>query len=130
MNDIDSFSNILVACKHFFCYKYFLQFRERKSILLNQFVNRPTTVRLNIHVISCDTYDIIYNHWASLLLSCILHKVWATGLTHCYFFRYFLHGKNQERERKCKQFLFYVAHMTWNECRKKTSTWISFFFST
>jgi hypothetical protein len=104
---------------------------ERKSILLNQFVNRPTTVRLNIHVISCDTYDIIYNHWASLLLSCILHKVWATtGLTHCYFFRYFLHGKNQERERKCKQFLFYVAHMTWNECSKRTSTWISFFFST
>jgi hypothetical protein len=102
---------------------------ERKSILLNQFVNRPTTVRLNIHVISCDTYDIIYNHWASLLLACILHKVWATtGLTHCYFFRYFLHGKNQEREREnANNFCF--TSRTWHETNAAKERLLGFLFS-
>ena len=128
MNDIDIFINILLACKHFFVTNIFFN-SERKSILLNQFVNRPTTLRLNIHVISCDTYDIIYNHWASLLLSCLLHKVWATtGLTHCYFFRYFLYGTNQETEREnANNFCF--TSRTWQETNAAKERLLGFLFS-
>ncbi len=101
---------------------------ERKSILLNQFVNRPTTVRLNIHVISCDTYDIIDNHWASLLLSCILHKVWAiAGLTHCYFSDIFFMVKIK-REREKMQTIFVLRRAHNMRRMQQKNVYLDFFF--
>ncbi len=67
------------------------------------------------------TSYIITELYYSYLLSYI-----RCGLTHCYFFRYFLHGKNQEREKMQTIFVLRRAH-DMKQMQQK-NVYLDFFF--